>query len=76
MLDELPHDENGDILRRIQRNGDDLTKARYSKCVPELPWDVVVVKHMAPSHNGISEFEEFLDELASPLKGRNDEWGF
>ncbi|QOY86920.1 ribonuclease E inhibitor RraB [Paludibaculum fermentans] len=43
--------------------------------VPELPWDVIVVKHMIPSHNEIAEFENTLSDFASPLGGRNDGWG-
>jgi hypothetical protein len=43
--------------------------------VPELPWDVIVVKQMIPSHNEISEFEDTLSAFASPLGGRNDGWG-
>jgi hypothetical protein len=43
--------------------------------VPELPWDVVVVKRMIPSHAGITEFENELEAIAAPLRGRNDGWG-
>jgi hypothetical protein len=46
-----------------------------TKTVPGLPWDVVVVRHMIPQHNDISEFEETLSGFASPLGGRNDGWG-
>lgn len=46
-----------------------------TETVPELPWDVVVVNHMIPSHNEISEFENALSAFASPLGGRNDGWG-
>ncbi len=43
--------------------------------VPELPWDVVVVKHMLPTHTGIARFEEELEAVAESLGGRNDGWG-
>ena len=43
--------------------------------VPELPWDVVVVKHMLPAHAGITGFEEELEAAATSLGGRNDGWG-
>jgi hypothetical protein len=46
-----------------------------SGCVPDLPWDVLVVKFMLPSHQSISEFEEILEFSAVPLGGRNDGWG-
>jgi hypothetical protein len=106
MLGHFPNDENGDVLRRMQQDGDDLTKPRNidftvvfpsqrtaeefanhfrglghnvsieeTKCVPELPWDVIVVKYMLPSHHEISQFEGTLDMLASALGGRNDGWG-
>ena len=32
-----------------------------TKCVPELPWDVIVVNHMIPAHSAISQFEEALE---------------
>jgi hypothetical protein len=103
---DFPADENGDVLRRMQRNGDDLSKPRdidftvvmpnedsvhkfsdhfrklgfqekseESDTVPELPWDVIVVKHMIPEHADITAFELQLEEIASPLGGRNDGWG-
>ena len=106
MLHQFPNDENGDVLRRMQENGDDLTKAREidftavfpnkqlaeefadhfrqmghevsveeTRCVAELPWDVIVVNHMLPSHAEISEFENTLETLAATLGGRNDGWG-
>lgn len=43
--------------------------------VPELPWDVVVVKCMIPSHADITEFENELEAMAASLGGRNDGWG-
>lgn len=102
----FPNDDNGDVLRRMQENGDDLTEPRdinftavfpgksvaevfadhfkrlghvvsveKTECVPELPWDVVVVNPMLPRHNDISEFEDTLEELALPFGGLNDGWG-
>jgi hypothetical protein len=103
---DFPNDDNGDVLRRLQRNGDNLTKprdvdftvvfateesaqefaerflrhgykvsVRNSNCVQDLPWDAVVKKHMVPSHSGITQFEEELQEIAESLGGRNDGWG-
>ncbi|CAM4081886.1 ribonuclease E inhibitor RraB [Roseateles saccharophilus] len=102
----FPDDENGDVLRRMQANGDDLLKPRdidftvvlpdepaalsfsaqfsahgyqvkvnESGVVDSLPWDVVVVKHMAPTHSGITQFEAALQAAASAFAGRNDGWG-
>lgn len=106
MFHHFPNDANGDALRRMQENGDDLTRPRDIKftvvfpskplaeafahyfqgqgfrvsvekteCVPEYPWDVIIVSHMLASHSDISQFEEALEEAASPLGGRNDGWG-
>ena len=103
---DLPNDENGDVLRRLQKNGDNLAKPRdvdftvvfateesaqefaehflrggykisvsNSNCVPDLPWDVVVTKYMVPSHSGITQSEEALQEIAEGLGGRTDGWG-
>ena len=44
-------------------------------CVPELPWDVRVSKHMVPNHVAIGEFESELEQVATILGGRNDGWG-
>lgn len=46
-----------------------------SNCVPELPWDVTVTKHMIPKHAEINDTEEMLESLAGPLGGHNDGWG-
>ena len=49
--------------------------AERSGTVPDLPWDVVVVKHMVPTHSGITQFEQELEAVASEHGGRNDGWG-
>jgi hypothetical protein len=85
---DLPDDDNGEVLRRLEAQGDDLTRpsnidftvvfpakdaaehfaahfrkegyvvsVEFAETVKELPWDVIVVRHMTPSHRGISEFE-------------------
>jgi hypothetical protein len=46
-----------------------------SNCVPDLPWDVLVVNHMVPSYDEITRFEEALQGTADNLGGRNDGWG-
>ena len=101
-----PNDDNGDALRRLEADGDDLSRARnidftvvfpdqfkaeefadyfrnagYESTVTAAhvkkthPWDVVVVKHMIPSHSGITEFKAELQEIAATLGGYNDGWG-
>lgn len=102
----LPNDPNGDALRRMEAEGDDLTKPRnvdFNVVFPDgnsaegfakhfralghkvsaeagetnrdFPWDVVVVKRMAPSHDGITSFENLLQFAADRWGGHNDGWG-
>ncbi len=102
----FPDDENGDVLRRMEAGGDDLTRPRdvdftvvfpsedaasqfaklfrdrghrtsvaFSEVVKNCPWDVVVVKNMVPSYEGITEFENILQDVADVFGGHNDGWG-
>ena len=102
---KYPNDENGDALRRMEAQGDDLSVPRnieftvvfpnqnsadlfashmralgyeasleFSETAEGFPWDVIVVKQMAPSHNEIREFETVLQTAARALGGRNDGW--
>ncbi len=102
----FPLDENGDVLRRMVENGDNLTLSRdidfvvvlpdngaasqfaaaicglgfkatvsYAGTVPSLPWEVTVVRHMLPTHEGITQFEQSLAREAAAVGGRNDGWG-
>lgn len=41
----------------------------------DLPWDVIVVKNMVPTHRAITDFEDGLQLLADRWGGRNDGWG-
>jgi len=101
-----PDDANGDALRRMEAQGDDLTRPRnidftvvfadessahqFAKHFRALghevsvqesgtdehyPWDVVVVHHMTPSHDGISDFEKVLQTAADAWGGHNSGWG-
>lgn len=45
-----------------------------TEAVADLPWDVVVIKHMVPSHNALGTFEDSLQRAALSLGGRNDGW--
>lgn len=47
----------------------------FTQSAESLLWDVVVVKHMVPSDDGIGGFENRLQDVAIPLGGRNDGWG-
>lgn len=51
------------------------TSVEFSGTVAERPWDVVIVKHMVLSPEGIERFEDELRAVASSLDGRNDGWG-
>jgi regulator of RNase E activity RraB len=42
----------------------------------DFHWDVTVVKHMAPTHEGITDFEDLLLSVADRWNGHNDGWGF
>jgi hypothetical protein len=101
-----PNDDNGDVLRRLEAQGDDLTQPRnmdftvvftdedsaqrfskhfqalgyatsvdFTQTKKEFPWDVVVVKHMTPTHQEIGDFEGLLEGVAEALGGYNDGWG-
>jgi Regulator of ribonuclease activity B len=101
-----PNDDTGDALRRLEADGDDLTRARNIDFTVVFPdelnaerfaeyfrerghvvsverseveegpsWDVTVVNKMAPSHAGIADFENILQEVADTLDGKNDDWG-
>jgi hypothetical protein len=101
-----PSDANGDVLRRMQAQGDDLTNPRNidftvvfagvisaeqfaghfralghkvsveaTETDQDFPWDVVVVKHMVPSHEEITNFENLLQSVADGWGGHNDGWG-
>jgi hypothetical protein len=102
----FPDNDNGNVLRGMQEDGDDLSqsrdidftvvlpnsdavqefgsrfynlglqvKAKKSGTVPELPWDVSVTVNMLPSYEEITAFEQKLEQVATPLGGRNDGWG-
>ena len=101
-----PNDDNGDALRRLEAQGDDLrrprdidftvvfpdeirakefaqqvqaegyrTTVRFANVVKNHPWEAVVVKNMIPTHSGITDFEEELQNIAEALGGHNDGWG-
>lgn len=101
-----PNDANGDVLRRLESQGDNLTKPRninftvvfpgessaekfaehfrelghevsveFAEVEKDFPWDVVVVQHMVPSYDAISNFEELLQSVADSWGGHNSGWG-
>lgn len=103
---DFPDDDNGDVLRRMKREGDDFTKPRdvdfsvvftsnssaeeFAKHFAlrglkvsvqeldrerELLWDVTVTHYMLLTHAEITQIEEALEVMATPLGGRNDGWG-
>jgi hypothetical protein len=101
-----PNDDNGDVLRRMEAHGDDLSRSRdidfnvvfpnealatafaqqvreeenratvrLAKVVETHPWEVLVVRHMIPTHSGITQFEHELQKWAEPFGGYTDGWG-
>jgi len=100
----FPHDENGDVLRLMESNGDDLTQPRnidfehifdslanaldfmrdaanhtdaltLSWYDGEAKWNVCVMRHMVPTHPGISDLEGSLGTIARAHGGEADGWG-
>jgi regulator of ribonuclease activity B len=41
----------------------------------DFPWNVIVVKHMVPTYEGITDFENLLQSVADRWNGHNDGWG-
>ena len=62
------------FCEQFQRLGYEANLER-SDADPDCPWDVTVVKALAPTSADIAEFERMLELAASPLGGRNDGWG-
>ena len=46
----------------------------FSETAEGFPWDVIVVKHMAPSHSEIGRIEAVLQSAAGAFGGHNDGW--
>jgi hypothetical protein len=42
----------------------------------DFPWNVIVVKHMVPTYEGITDFENELQSVADRWEGRNDVGAF
>lgn len=105
-MQSFPMDDNGDVLRRMVGNGDNLSVPRdidfivvtpnaesadqlaeavrqwgfavtveRTGTVSSLPWEVRVVSHMLPTHDGITQLEQRLADEAALVGGRNDGWG-
>ena len=104
-MSTFPNDENGDVLRRMQANGDDLSKPRNiefeyifateqnakdfasdvraahslkaepSRYGERKMWQTTVTKHMLPTHQDITTWEQTLTRLAQPHGGEADGWG-
>lgn len=71
----LPSEEAAENFAGEVRSWDYSATVEFPGCVPELPWEVHVVRHMLPTHEGITLFEQELESAAAPLGGRNDGWG-
>lgn len=48
--------------------------ARKTDTAEGLPWDVLIIRNMIPTHEAITAFEAELEAVAAPLGGRNDGW--
>jgi hypothetical protein len=101
---EFPDDENGDVLRRMYDDGDDLTQPRiidfcfafperrqalafaeivddraFEVCISYYEeremWEVIVKRHMIPTHRDITTLEMQLAVQAESVGGEPDGWG-
>jgi hypothetical protein len=41
----------------------------------DYPFEIVVFVELIPTHQSITEYQELLEQYASPLNGLNDGWG-
>ena len=71
----LPTEDDAEAFASHFRELQNKVTIENSGCVTELPWDVVVVKNMVPTHEAITAFEESLQDFAQRFGGRNDGWG-
>ena len=101
---DIPMDENGDVLRNMLNDGADLSQPHIvdfyiavpnqkvgtlvaaaaaklgfdtdlTEDEPGSDWTVCCSKQMVPDHAAITQIEQDLDQLATPLGGRIDGWG-
>jgi Regulator of ribonuclease activity B len=52
-----------------------VVSVRETATEENFPWDVIVVKHMVPTHEGSTDFENLLQSVADRWDGRKDGWG-
>ena len=71
----FPNQHSAEAFAKSFRHLGYTVSIQFAETVRELPWDVLVAKYMVPSHSEITEFENLLQDEATPLKGRNDGWG-
>jgi hypothetical protein len=71
----FPDDFSAEKFAEYFRKSGYKATVEFAKVKESHPWDVVIVKHMIPSHAGITDFERELQEFAETLGGYNDGWG-
>ena len=71
----FPDSVSATAFAKALRSRGFLCEIEETRCVPELPWDVVVSIEMVPECRLISEIEHDLGEVASYHSGRADVWG-
>ena len=62
------------LLKHFRELGHEVS-VKKGETDQNLSWDVIVVQHMVPSHEGISNFESQLQSVADRWQGQNDGWG-
>jgi hypothetical protein len=71
----FPSEESAqEFAADVGRLGSAKARPDSDGCVPELPWEVHVTVDMRPELATISDYEKWLDSLASVRCGRADGW--
>ena len=70
-----PNNEAAQSLAEIVRAWGFKAMINRADVVPSLPWEVVIVSHMLPTHGEITRLEQKLAGEAARIGGRNDGWG-
>ena len=65
----------GKFAEHFRALGHEVSVEERTETNQDFPWDVVVVQHMAPSYEAISNVEDLLQSVADGLGGHNDGWG-
>lgn len=71
----FPNEDSAEQFARHFRSLGHKVSVELTGTDQDFPWDVVVVRHVALSYEGISDFEKVLQSVADHWGGRSDGWG-